>query len=310
MTYIYIYIKLAQWIASRTDLFPIPLCSRLSKLHSHVEPHSFSHTRKVIEEAFGRPLDQIFSELNPEPLGVGAIAQVYKARLRPDVLLGHPDEELSLKNNVITSDSVQTLDQDGQPIVLHTAVAIKVLHPKVRQIVQRDLIIMNCVAKVLTLIPTIHWLSLPDEVRVFGEMMQEQLDLRGEASNLRCFNENFKDQKDVKFPKALATFTTKEMLLEEYEKGIPLRVFLNQAEYARKNDLENVFNHKIADIGLNAFLVNPFISLLLICKPYGYANMLYIKYMYIHIICLFLYTFICIAHVDLLQLCSCRFTSW
>jgi aarF domain-containing kinase len=189
------------------------------------------------------------------PLGVGAIAQVYKARLRPDVLLGHADEQLSLKNNVITSDSVQTLDQDGKPIVLHTAVAIKVLHPKARQIVQRDLIIMDYVAKFLTLIPTIHWLSLPDEVRVFGEMMREQLDLRGEASNLRRFNENFKDQKNIKFPKALATFTTKDMLLEEYEKGIPLRVFLNQAAYAKENDLDAVFDHKIADIGLNAFLV-------------------------------------------------------
>ncbi|KAI8642073.1 hypothetical protein BD408DRAFT_417035 [Parasitella parasitica] len=248
------FIKLAQWIASRTDLFPLALCSRLSKLHSHVDPHPFSYTQKVIEEAFGRPLDQVFTELNPKPLGVGAIAQVYKARIRPEILLGHAAEQFSLQDNTITTDSVQTLDDKGEPIILHTAVAIKVLHPKARQIVQRDLIIMDCVAKLLTLIPTIHWLSLPDEVRVFGEMMKEQLDLRGEGSNLKRFNEYFGGAKDVKIPKSLATFTTKDMLLEEYVKGIPLDLFLNQASFARKHELDPIFDHKIADIGLNAFL--------------------------------------------------------
>jgi aarF domain-containing kinase len=233
----------------------LALCSRLSKLHSNVDPHPFSYTKRVIEEAFGRPLDQVFTELNPEPLGVGAIAQVYKARLRPDILLGHPEEQFALKNNVITSDSVQTSDSDGNPIILHTAVAIKVLHPKARQIVQRDLIIMNVVAKILTLIPTIHWLSLPDEVRVFGEMMKEQLDLRGEARNLERFNEYFRDQYDVKFPKPLVAFSTRDMLLEEYERGIPLDIFLNQAYLARKNDVEGVYEQKMANVGLNAFLV-------------------------------------------------------
>jgi aarF domain-containing kinase len=209
-----------------------------------------------MEEAFGRPLDQVFTELDPEPLGVGAIAQVYKARLRPDILLGHQAEQFSLQDNIITSDSVQTLDNEGNPIVLHTAVAIKVLHPKARQIVQRDLIIMDYCAKFLTLIPTIHWLSLPDEVRVFGEMMREQLDLRGEARNLQRFNEYFKGSYNVKIPKALEAFTTKDMLLEEYVKGIPLDIFLKQASWARQQqDIDGVFDHKIADTGLDAFLV-------------------------------------------------------
>lgn len=247
---------MAQWIASRTDLFPLALCTRLAKLHSNVEPHPFSYTRRVIEEAFGRPIEQVFTELDPTPLGVGAIAQVYKARLRPEILLGHPVEQFSLQDNIITSDSVQTLDNDGNPIVLHTAVAIKVLHPKARQIVQRDLIIMDCFARFLTLIPTIHWLSLPDEVRVFGEMMKEQLDLRGEARNLQRFNKHFKGSNNVKIPKALEAFTTKDMLLEEYIKGIPLDVFLKQASWTRQRDIDGVFDHKIADTGLDAFLVN------------------------------------------------------
>jgi aarF domain-containing kinase len=241
---------LAQWVASRTDLFPTALCTRLSKLHSQVDPHPFSYTKKVIEEAFGRPLEQVFSELDPEPLGVGAIAQVYRARIRPQLLLGHSLEPfLLLDDSTVTSDCVQIQNLDHEPVRLKTAVAIKVLHPKARQIVLRDLAIMDFCAKILTLIPTMHWLSLPDEVRVFGEMMREQLDLRGEANNLLRFDEYFKDNMEIKIPKPLVEFTTKDSLLEEHIKAVPLGIFLKHAVYVRSKGEEGVFDHKLADLG-------------------------------------------------------------
>lgn len=181
---------------------------------------------------------------------------MYKAKLRPQIILEHEIERAALQNDVITADTVQTSDEKGRPINLHTSVAIKILHPKARQIVHRDLIIMDCCARLLTLIPTIHWLSLPDEVRVFGEMMKEQLDLRGEGRNLARFNHYFKDTRNVKFPRPLLAFTTKDMLLEEYEHGVPLDIFLAQAIYTRKNNENNSFNEKLAHIGLDAFLVS------------------------------------------------------
>ncbi|KAI9249159.1 hypothetical protein BDA99DRAFT_222135 [Phascolomyces articulosus] len=252
------FIKLAQWIASRTDLFPLALCTRLSKLHSHVDPHPFSHTRHILREAFGRELHEVFSELDENPLGVGAIAQVYKAKLRPYILVRHMREQFLVEDNIITPDCVQTLDIDGKtPINIHTSVAIKVLHPKARQIVHRDLKIMEFFAKALTLIPTMHWISLPDEVRVFGEMMRDQLDLRIEASHLERFNKLFADTMNVEFPKPVMAFTTKDMLIEEYENGIPLNAFLEQAAFVRQcddDDIKPVYDNKIANIGLNAFL--------------------------------------------------------
>lgn len=252
-----LYLQLAQWIASRTDLFPLALCSRLSKLHSQVDPHPFSYTCCVLKDAFKRDLSEIFTELDETPLGVGAIAQVYKAKVRPHILVKYLQKELIVQDNVITPDCVQTLDEDGNVISMHTSVAIKVLHPKARQIVNRDLKIMNFFAKALTLIPTIHWLSLPQEVQVFGDMMRDQLDLRIEASHLERFNELFAGSKQVKFPRPLAAFSTKDMLMEEYEHGIPLNIFLEQAAYAKKRgEPRGVFDHKIANIGLDAFLVS------------------------------------------------------
>ena len=69
-------VKLAQWAASRADLFPSSLCERMGALHSDGEPHSIHHTRRVIERVFQRPFEDVFEEFDETPIGVGAIAQV------------------------------------------------------------------------------------------------------------------------------------------------------------------------------------------------------------------------------------------
>lgn len=75
------FIKLGQWAASRTDIFPKELCDELGRLHSNAKAHSLSSTKKIVSESFGLPFDEIFDEFNEKPLGVGAIAQVYIAKL-------------------------------------------------------------------------------------------------------------------------------------------------------------------------------------------------------------------------------------
>ncbi|SAM02604.1 hypothetical protein [Absidia glauca] len=257
------FIKLAQWIASRTDLFPMALCTRLSKLHSNVDPHPFSYTKKVLETRFGRPLDDIFLEFDPEPLGVGAIAQVYKGKLRPEIVLTRADirDDFMVDKRAVTLDCVTvTDDATGQTMDVHTAVAIKVIHPKARQIVRRDLKIMMAFATLLDWIPTMHWLSLPDEVRVFGSMMKDQLDLRIEGHHLDKFNYLFRDDSDIRFPMPFMYFSSRDVLVEEYEKGVPLGIFLTQAAGLKRKQQQGdppstgVFDHKIASIGLNTFL--------------------------------------------------------
>lgn len=52
------------------------LCEKLGKLHSGGHPHSFRHTRRVIERVFGKRFEDIFEEFDHKPIGVGAIAQV------------------------------------------------------------------------------------------------------------------------------------------------------------------------------------------------------------------------------------------
>ena len=229
------FIKLGQWAASRADLFPASLCDKMSKLHSNGEAHSLHHTKRVISRAFGLDFDDIFEEFDSQPIGCGAIAQVYRARLKPKILGVKQDDEEALS----------------------TSVAIKVLHPRVRKVIPRDIAIMSMFANMINAFPGMQWLSLPEEVQVFGEMMRSQLDLRVEASNLERFDTNFRRRgRRVTFPRPIKLGKAangdmreerRDVLMEEFEDALPLKYFLRNGG--------GDYDDMIANIGLDAFLV-------------------------------------------------------
>lgn len=242
------FIKLGQWAASRTDIFPDEMCAIMSALHSNAPAHSLRVTKATIEQAFGRDFEDIFEEFQEKPLGVGAIAQVYKAKLKPDLV---PTEDTT------TAHYPQTLAERARktvdPLLKSTPqrvpsnyVAIKVLHPKIERVVRRDLKIMGFFAQVINAIPTMEWFSFPDEVAQFGEMMRLQLDLRIESANLTLFRKNFRNRSTAWFPYPYDQYTTRKVLVEEFATGIPLEHFLQNGG--------GVFQKEIADEGLDAFL--------------------------------------------------------
>jgi len=225
------------------------MCNTMSSLHSNAPAHSLRETKRIIEAAFdGRPFPTIFEEFDEKPLGVGAIAQVYKAKLAPD-LAAKSDADIEPTERNIRQrvrKNVDVLVKSTPSRIPSSYVAIKVLHPKVERLVRRDLRIMTFFAKILNAIPTIEWLSLPDEVSQFGEMMRLQLDMRIEAANLTMFRKKFKNRTTAWFPYPYGEHSTRQVLVEEFAQGIPLAAFLE--------DGGGVFQQEIADEGLDAFL--------------------------------------------------------
>lgn len=108
---------------------------------------------------------------------------------------------------------------------------------------------MSFFARALSLFPDMQWLSLAEEVRVFGNMMNEQLDLRHEARNLDKFENNFKHRRAaVSFPRPLDSYTSHDLLVEEFQYAVPLNGFLAYGG--------GPFDRAIGTTGLNAFLVS------------------------------------------------------
>jgi aarF domain-containing kinase len=235
--------QLAQWAGSRRDLFSTELCERLGTLHSTTKPHALSHTIRIVEEVFNKPFYEVFETFEPKVLGSGAIAQVYRAKLRSNLL---PPSYLSAKRK---AQIMTPLNPFPPPAPVPSAyVAVKVLHPKVEDMIRRDLSIMKFFAKALSMVPSLSWLSLDQEVEVFGSMMYEQLDLRHEARNLKKFEENFKTRRAaISFPRPLEDYSTDKLLLEEFEDAIPMTAFLSGGGGS--------YERQIATAGLDAFLV-------------------------------------------------------
>lgn len=221
-------------------------------MHSHGKPHGFSHTKRVIEHVFQKPFSEVFESFDEEPIGTGAIAQVYRATLKHDLLppsyLGKPKRHGRNKTATLAAG---TLMQDPPPMVPTASVAIKVLHPHVSKMISRDLSIMNFFASLISFFPGMHWISLPEEVQVFGSMMEQQLDLRHEAENLEQFEKNFAYRKvPVTFPRPLTVWSTRDLLIEEYQNALPLEHFLKNGG--------GPFDDQVATVGLYAFLVHLF----------------------------------------------------
>lgn len=235
------FIKLGQWAGSRADLFPASLCDQMGKLHANAKPHSLRYTKRVLSNAFQLPFNEIFDEFEPEPIGVGAIAQVYRAKLKRKLL---PESFIAKRT--------RGKDPNTPDDLIDSSVAIKVVHPNVDKDIRRDLKIMGMFANAINLLPGMEWISLPEEVKVFGEMMNMQLDLRVEADNLEKFIHNFEKRgPGVHFPEPVKTNggdASSKVLVEEYQDALPLKYFLKNggAQY----------DAQIANAGLDAFLVS------------------------------------------------------
>ena len=214
------FIKWGQWAATRPDLFPRDLCTKLAELHSKAPEHSFSHTKKTIEKAFGRQISEIFDNFEELPVASGSIAQVHRATLK----YRYPG-------------------QQAKPMV----VAVKVRHPGVGESIRRDFAIINLAAKISNFIPALTWLRLDESVQQFAVYMMSQVDLAREAAHLSRFIYNFRRWKDVSFPKPVYPLVHPAVLVETYEKGESVSHYVDdlQGHERIKSALAHIGTHAL-----------------------------------------------------------------
>lgn len=171
-------IKMMQWAGSRPDMFGQSFCNVFSQLQDDTTPHGWKHTEESLRKAFGENWRDHLRLY--ETLGSGCIAQVYRGVI---------------------------FDDDGK----EQQIAVKVKHPNVDDDIDADLDIMRLSTHVLEALPfdvfrNLKWLNLPGFIEEMATMLSIQLDLRQEADHLERFNENFKDNDKIIFPKVSSMF--------------------------------------------------------------------------------------------------------
>jgi predicted unusual protein kinase regulating ubiquinone biosynthesis (AarF/ABC1/UbiB family) len=102
--------KVGQLLSADPELTPPGFADMLSGLQRSAPPMTFNTVRAQIEGALDRPLDAVFSYLDPEPLGSASIGQVHKARLRSGeevaVKVQYPGVAAALESDLRSLSSV------------------------------------------------------------------------------------------------------------------------------------------------------------------------------------------------------------
>eukprot|EP00741_Cyanophora_paradoxa_P009309 tig00000144_g9017.t1 len=183
------FIKVGQALSIRPDIVGPFYMEELQKLCDAVPTFPNEVAFQIIEEDLGMKVDEVFSEITPNPIAAASLGQVYKATLR---------------------DTGET-------------VAVKVQRPRVLESVSLDLYLMRQAGLAARKVPFLRdrtdFVSVLDEwaVRFFDE-----LDYVTEAANARRFAELHASLPDVFIPAAMERYTSRRVIVLEWLEGTKL----------------------------------------------------------------------------------------
>ncbi|MEP2987584.1 MAG: 2-polyprenylphenol 6-hydroxylase [Parasphingorhabdus sp.] len=72
-------IKLGQTLATRPDIIGAEAAKDLLELQDNLPPVPFAKIKDEIEASLGRPIEDLYSAIDPDPVGAASIAQVHRA---------------------------------------------------------------------------------------------------------------------------------------------------------------------------------------------------------------------------------------
>ncbi|MGD2184699.1 MAG: AarF/UbiB family protein [Desulfobacterales bacterium] len=182
------YIKLGQVLSTRPDLVPVDYVNELAKLQDEVPPFAFDEVLEVVEAEFGKPLEELFDELEEQPLASASIGQVHIARLK--------DEE---------------------------AVAVKFQRPGIKKVIEVDLEIMLHLATLAERHIKEFEIHRPVKiVEEFARTLEKEIDYNIEATHMERLARQFLDHPYVYIPVVFREFTTSRVLTTELIDGIKI----------------------------------------------------------------------------------------
>lgn len=103
-----VFVKFGQVLSTRRDLLPEDISDELAKLQDQVPPFPSAQAVAMIEKAFGKKLDEVFSHFEHTPVASASVAQVHFARLRNNK--GEPEREVAVK--VLRPGMLKVIDKD------------------------------------------------------------------------------------------------------------------------------------------------------------------------------------------------------
>ena len=184
-----IYVKLGQILSTRRDLIPEDIADEFAKLQDNVAPFPGGIARKIIEDAYGCNISDVFLKFNEVPLASASVAQVHSATLK-----------------------------DGRDFI------IKVIRPEIEKLIRKDLDLLQLLAeKAERYNKNAKSLKFTGVVKEFEKTIFNELDLQREASNAAQLYRNFRDEHRYHVPRIDWELTRRNVLAIERVEGISIR---------------------------------------------------------------------------------------
>jgi ubiquinone biosynthesis protein len=182
------FVKLGQVMATRVDLFPPDWIAQLEQLQNHVPGEPWTVIRAQLCEDLGAPPEEVFAEIDPEPLAAASIAQVHRARLH-----------------------------DGR------AVVVKVRRPGIRTVVEADLRLLKRIARAAeSHLPELRRFRLPAVVDQLRASLTRELDLAAECRHAERIAARFAGDPTLVIPAVHWAHTGERVNVQDLVEGIPI----------------------------------------------------------------------------------------
>lgn len=182
------FVKLGQILSTRADLLPSEYIEELATLQDHVEPFPLEEVYGQIRAALGHEVDELFREIDPQPLAAASIAQVHRA-----------------------------VTMEGDEVV------VKVQRPGIAQQIDSDLTVLRSLARLLEAVVEETGIYTPSGiVDEFDRAIHEELDFVHEASNIRAFLENNRNRPYMKIPRVYDMLSSRTVLTMEFIRGVKI----------------------------------------------------------------------------------------
>ncbi len=183
-----IFVKFGQVLSTRRDLIPIDVADELARLQDRVPPFPAAKARALVEQAFGRSIDEVFDSFEAEPVASASIAQVHFGVLK-----------------------------DGREV------AVKVLRPGMLEIIDQDLSLLHLLAQWVERLSADGRRLKPREVVAeFDGYLHDELDLVREASNAAQLRRNMEGLNLVLVPEMVWELCTNGVIVMERMHGVPI----------------------------------------------------------------------------------------
>jgi ubiquinone biosynthesis protein len=180
-----VFIKLGQVLSIMGGFLPRVYGKELEQLQDQVPPHPFKVLEAALRRSFGKGSDELFAEIEREPLAAASLGQVHVARLA-----------------------------DGRKV------AVKFLYPNIRGVIAVDMRVLKLAIKVYRLFVPVAKIERVHEQLV--DMLRRETDYLHEAECMRRMARHFAGDPGLAFPEPIAELTTRDVLTMTFMEGIKI----------------------------------------------------------------------------------------